>query len=146
MPTAAKLAAAIAFAAVAFFAAEVFKPAMPEGTKFGFFSQICAVIGALCGWFVMGGLVGRGYSAAWGSGVRTSITIAFWVLLGTSIYEMVLRSMKMRYDGPMEALTGAMELMMERGLLMLTPEVLGTLLVGGLLGGTLAEWANRRWS
>ena len=145
MPTAAKLFAAIAFAVVAYLAAELFKPAMPEGTQFGFFSIICAVIGLLNGWLVMGALVGRGMTAAMGFGVRTSVTIAVWALLGFSIYEMILRSMKMRYDGPMEAILAVFDLMLERGQLMLTPEVLGTLFVGGILGGLLAEWAGRQW-
>jgi len=145
MPTAAKLFAAFAFAAVAFFAAELFKPAMPEGTQFGLFSVICAVIGLLNGWIVMGSLVGRGMWAAMGFGVRTSVTIAVWALLGFSIYEMILRSMKMRYDGPMDAVLAAFALMLERGQMMLTPEVLGVLFTGGVLGGMLAEWAGRQW-
>ncbi len=145
MPTAAKLVAAVAFAVIAWLAAELCKPAMPEGTQFGYFTQICAVIGLLCGWFVMGSLVGRGMGSAMGYGVRTSVTIAAWALLGFCGYEMILRSMKMRYDGPMEAVLAVFDLMIERGQLMLTPEVLGTLLVGGLVGGVMAEWAGRQW-
>jgi hypothetical protein len=145
MPTAAKLVAAIVFAALGFMAAELFKPAMPEGTQFGLFSPICAGIGLLCGWIVMGPLAGFGTGAAMGSGVRTAATIAFWALLGFSIYEMVLRSMKLRYDGPMEAVLAVFDLMLERGRLMLMPELLGLLLVGGLLGGVVVEWAARRW-
>ncbi|NUB45158.1 TrgA family protein [Fertoebacter nigrum] len=145
MPTAAKLVAAIVFAALGFMAAELFKPAMPEGTQFGLFSPICAGIGLLCGWIVMGPLAGRGTWAAMGSGVRTAATIAFWALLGFSIYEMVLRSMKLRYDGPMEAVLAVFDLMLERGRLMLMPDLLGLLLLGGLLGGVLVEWAGRRW-
>src|SRR6056297_1256011 len=106
MPTAAKLLAAVAFAALGFLAAETVKPHMVEGTQFGVFSYICAGIGALCGWMVMGGLVGAGYRAAAGYGVRTAATLVFWALLGFSIYEMILRATKMRYDGPMDALTG----------------------------------------
>jgi hypothetical protein len=84
-------------------------------------------------------------SAAMGFGVRTSVTIAVWALLGFSIYEMILRSMKMRYDGPMDAVLGVFALMLERGQMMLTPEVLGVLFTGGVLGGMLAEWAGRQW-
>ncbi|MDZ4094008.1 MAG: TrgA family protein [Paracoccaceae bacterium] len=145
MPTAAKLFAAVAFAAIGYFAAELFKPSMPETTQFGQFSLICAGIGVLCGWIVMGPLAGKGYSAAAGFGTRTAVTIAFWALLGFSIYEMVLRSTKMRYDGPMEAVAGAIGLMAEYGVLMMTPAVLGVLVLGGMLGGMFAEWAARRW-
>lgn len=145
MPTAAKLFAAVAFAIVGYLAAEAFKPAMPEGTQFGVFGLVCAGIGALCGWFIMGRLAGLGYYAASGFGARTSVTLVFWALLAFSLREMILRSTKLRYDGPMEALTAALALMLEYGRLMLTPEVLGTLLVGGLLGGVLTEWAAKRW-
>ncbi|MDN5788482.1 TrgA family protein, partial [Pseudorhodobacter sp.] len=69
MPTISKLVAAFAFAIVAAFAAELFKPQMPEGTQFGYFTVICAVIGLICGWRVMGNLVGRGYRAAMGYGL-----------------------------------------------------------------------------
>ena len=64
MPTAPKLFAAIAFGLLAFFAAEALKPYLPEGTPFGFYSEICAAFGVLTGWMMMGKMAGRGYSAA----------------------------------------------------------------------------------
>ena len=145
MPTAAKLVAAVAFAAVAFFAAEIFKPAMPPDTQFGYFSYICASISALCGWFVMGGLVGRGSSAAIGSGIRTITTAVFLLLLLFSGREMILRAMKLRYHGPMDAIQAMFGLVVDFGRMMLTPEELGTLLIGGALAGLLADWSARRW-
>lgn len=145
MPTAAKIFAAAAFAVVGFLAAEAFKPGMPDGTPFGAFSMIVAVIGLLTGWMVMGGLAGRGYGAAAGSGVRTSVTVVFWALLGFSIYQMVLLSLKKRYDGPFDAIIGIFELMYENGLIAATVPVGTVLLVGGVLGGWLSEWASRRW-
>ncbi|QLQ18429.1 MAG: TrgA family protein [Exiguobacterium profundum] len=41
---------------------------MPEGTQFGWFSEISAGIGFLCGWIVMGGLVGRATPRRWPRG------------------------------------------------------------------------------
>lgn len=146
MPTAAKLFAALAFAAVGFFAAEAFKPALPEGTQFGFFTEICAALGALCGWRISGALAGKGYYASSGYGVRTSVTIVFWALLGFSIYEMVLRSMKLRYDGPFEAVVAVFDLAYGYLLLMGRSDFLIILVAGGILGGMLTEWASRRWS
>jgi hypothetical protein len=52
----------------------------------------------------------------------------------------------MLYDGPMEAVLGVFEIMLDYGRMMLQPDVLGVLAVGGILGGMLAEWAGRRWS
>ncbi len=145
MPTAAKLFAALAFAATGFFAAELFKPGMPPGTVFGPFSLVVAGIGALTGWLVMGDLTGRGYRAAAGFGLRTALTVTFWALLAFSILEMVKLATKMRYDGPMDAIIGIFQLMLEYGRLVLLPPVLIALGVGGVLGGWLAEWAGRRW-
>jgi hypothetical protein len=146
MPTAAKLVAAVLFAMTGFLAAETFKPQMPEGTAFGAFSLIVAGIGLICGWRVMGGLVGRGYLASAGFGLRTSVTIVFWALLGFSIHRMVSLSLSaMPYDGPMEAIVGIFEEMVEYGKLLLARDVIIALAVGGIFGGMAAEWASRRW-
>jgi hypothetical protein len=146
MPTAAKLTAAVAFAIVAYLAAVAFVPHLPEGSQIGLFREITAVIGFGTGWLVMGGLVGHSYRDAAGSGVRTSVTLVFCALLGFSIYLMVKKSFKMIYDGPMEAVLAVFEIMMEYGRMMLVPDVLGVLALGGVLGGIAAEWAGRRWS
>jgi hypothetical protein len=146
MPTAAKLVAAVFFAALGFLMAEAYKPTQPPETQFGSFSFICAGIGLLCGWLVSGSLAGKGYGKAWGNGVRTAITTVFFALLAFSLYTMILRSMKLRYDGPMEALTAAIDLMREYGMLMLDQRFLLTVLIGGFVGGIVTEWSSRRWT
>ncbi len=93
----------------------------------------------------MGNLVGKGYGEAAGSGLRTSVTLVFFALLGFSTYHMILQSTKMVYDGPMDAVLGIFDFMMENGRAMLTAGVLGVLGIGGLVGGMVAEWASRRW-
>ena len=145
MPTAAKLVAAIAFGLVAFIAAHLFIPALPEGTQTRGFRELSAGVGVLCGWLVMGGLVGRGYYAALGSGVRTSMTILFFCLLGFSVREMLKRSMQQIYDGPMEAVVAIFDVMLYYGKMMGTPNMPLALLIGGFAGGFAAEWAGRRW-
>ncbi|MEZ5911927.1 MAG: TrgA family protein [Paracoccaceae bacterium] len=147
MPTAAKLIAAITFAVIAFVAAETMKPHLPEGTQFGQFSLICAGIGAAVGWTVMGELAGRGMRAAMGYGIRTSVTIGFWALLGFSVYEMIQRSLDLRYNGLSEGVEGAMQLILDYGAVLLQAhDVLAVLLAGGLLGGLLTEFVSRRWT
>lgn len=146
MPTAAKLIAAIGFAILGYLAAELVKPHMPAGTQFGIFSFVCAAIGLLCGWLVMGGLVGEGWVRASGYGIRVSATLVFWAILLFSIYEMVRRATKLRYDGPMEAIVAVFGIGLEYGRVLLSPDVLGALLIGGALIGIVSEWATRRWS
>lgn len=145
MPTAAKLVAALAFAVLGYLAAEVFKGTMPERTVWGYFTPVSAVIGLVCGWGVMGGLVGRGYQAAIGFGLRTMVQAVLLVVVVFSIYGAVLRSTKLSYDGPMEAVLGMFQLALEYLGKIATQPMMGTLLLGGILGGVAAEWANRRW-
>ncbi|WP_068110617.1 TrgA family protein [Tropicimonas marinistellae] len=147
MPTAAKLFAAVAFGFVAFFASEIFKPILPEGTKFGLLTPINTFLGLLSGWYVMGQLAGRGYFAAAGSGVRTIAVALFYVLVTWSCYEMVVRSTRRYYDGPTDALAGMTDLIAEYFLLMVSdPQVPIVLLAGGVLAAFLSEWASERWA
>lgn len=147
MPTAARLFAALSYAAVAFFASESFKPVLPEGLGTGYLSEVNAVIGLLTGWFVMGRLAGEGYRRAVAQGIRTTAVLVFYVLLLHSVLEMFRLSMRMRYDGPMDAVIGMLEKAMEYGRLVVTsPEVMAILLLGGVLAAWLSEWAARRWN
>lgn len=148
MPTASKLVACVFFAVLGYVMAESYKRGYPVGEQpaFGNFSFICAAIGLICGWMVVGTLSGKGYGKAWGLGVRTAITTVFWALLGFSIYTMVERSTKGRYGGsPMEALSGAIGLVVENGQRALTSHFLLTLFIGGVIGGLVTEFARKRW-
>lgn len=146
MPTAAKLIAAVCFAAVGWFAAHLYVPALPEGTQTGFIREIAAFIGLICGWRILGRLAGRGYGESMGLGLRTSVTIVFWVLVFASIYEMVKRSTKLRYDGPMEAVLGAFDIALGYGQMLANPQMLAVLVLGGIVAGYAAEFAARHWS
>lgn len=147
MPTAAKLFALIGFAAMGFFATEIYKPLLPEGTQMGMFTPVNVIVAALCGWFVTGRLAGKGYYAAAGAGVRTAAVALFYVLLIWSGWEMLQRSMDLYYDGPAEALQEMMGLLAEYVMLGLTdPQVGIALLIGGILAAFLSEWAARQWN
>lgn len=145
MPTAAKLVSGIAFAALAFFAAEIFKPHFSESTQFGAMSQVSALIGLVCGWRVMGPNAGRGYFASMNYGVRASLTTVFFALVVFSIEEMVGAAFRKLYHGPLEAILGAVAIGTGFARKLLVPDMMLLLLVGGALCGLLAEWAARRW-
>ncbi len=145
MPTAAKLFAAFAFAVLAFFTAEVFKPHMPEGTKFGYFSFVSALIGLVAGWRVMGPEAGRGNWQAVNSGIKTSAVMVGMALIIFSTYEMLLLAFRPAYKGPMEAIVGIFELAIDFLLTMIAWDVIAVLIIGGALAGLLSEWAARRW-
>ena len=145
MPTAAKIIGAVLFAALTLLLATLYIPQLPKGTQLGYFRQITAGIGFFCGWLVMGSQVGYGYRAAAEAGLRTSLIIVFWALLGFSIYIMVDRSMKMMYDGPMEAVLGVFQLMFEYGKKLVVVELIVTAVFGGILAGQATEWVGKRW-
>jgi hypothetical protein len=145
MPTAAKLVSAVLFALVAAYAAHIFIPILPEGTQTGWLRQVSAAIGFLVGWQVMGRNVGKAYAESAATGLRASITALFLTLLAFSVYTMILRSTKMLYDGPMEAILGVFDLMIYYGKMMGDRTFLGVLAVGGMISGLIAEFVGRRW-
>jgi len=61
MPTASKLAAAVAFALVAFFTLQTLVPHLPEGTQLGYAREISAAIGFAVGLLMLGRAAGGGY-------------------------------------------------------------------------------------
>ena len=146
MPTAAKLVAALMFAAVGWLAANAHVPSLGENAAVGLFRELTALIGLIVGWRVMGRRAGHGYGEAMGAGLMTSVVVAFYALLLFGVYLMIQRAMSAQsYDGPMEAVLGVFEIMLEQVQKMATVGVLGALVVGGLLGGAATEWAGKRW-
>lgn len=145
MPTAAKLFAAFAFTLVAFFAAEIFKPHMSEGTQFGVFSQISALIGLVCGWRILGREAGHGWLESVNSGLKTTVAMIALALVIFSIEEMLVMAIRRSYDSPMEAVVGAVSIGVDFVQKMFVPDVLIVLFAGGILSGLLAEWTARRW-
>ncbi|MFE3837150.1 TrgA family protein [Pseudogemmobacter sonorensis] len=147
MPTSAKLVAALWFAAVGWLAANAHVPALGENAQIGFFREITAAIGLLCGWMVSGALAGRGGVEAVGTGLRTSVTLTFFALLVFSVWQMVQLAFRRTYNeaGPMGAVMGAFELMIENAVAMLSVGVIGVLVLGGVVGGLVVEAAGRRW-
>ena len=146
MPTAAKLVAALCFAAVGWLAANAHVPALGENAAVGLFRELTALIGLIAGWRVLGNRVGRGTGEAVGAGLLTSVVLVFFALLLFAIYLMFQRALTAQpYDGPMDAVLGVFAIMMDQGRKMLTVGVLGVLVLGGVLGGAAAEWARNRW-
>lgn len=145
MPTAAKLFGAFGFALLGWVSAHLYSKGLPEGAQVGLLREGVAFLGMVSGWRVMGAGAGRGYYPAAGTGIRAMIVMVFFSLLLFSIYLMVLKSTKMLYDGPMEAVLGIFDLMLDYGRLLLNADVLVTLFAGSILAGWLSEFAGRHW-
>ncbi|MES2432918.1 MAG: TrgA family protein [Pseudomonadota bacterium] len=146
MPTASKLVAAVAYALLGLIAAQTFIKYLPEGTPLGHFREITAAIGFIVGWLVMGKLTRKGYRDAINSGLVTALLLVFWALLAFSLYYMIKKSTRMMYDGPMEAVLGVFQLMFDYGKMLVAPDMLGVILIGGIVAGLVSEWAGKRWS
>ena len=146
MPTAAKLIAAAFFGALAWFASDLVKPLLPEGTQTGWFNETMAAVGLFSGWIMAGKRAGDGWWASFGYGLTSSVLIVFWGVLIFAGYEMLDLSLKSRFGGPMQAIKAMIGIGIDYAMLIATPSIIGTLVVGGLFGGWLAEWVARRWS
>ena len=145
MPTAAKLIAAVAFALVGWFAAMAYIPRLPEGTNTGYFAQITSGLGFVIGWFTLGPNAGKGYVEGMSLGLRTSMLVVIWALVGFSTYAMIMRSTKMIYKNAGEAVLDVPIQMMNYCKVMGSVPLIMVLVIGGIVGGLATEFAGRRW-
>lgn len=150
MPTASKLVAALCFAFTGFFVAETYRVGLiardQAGLAFDGMQLVMAVIGALCGWRIMGRLTGKGWFPAVGTGLRTAVTAVFGALMVYAVQRMIKKALQRLYgDSPFEAVVDVFALMLDYAIQMAQPEVMVALVIGGALGGIASEFAGRRW-
>jgi len=145
MPTGAKLMAAVCFAVVGWVLANFYAINMPDAAAAGPIREVAALVGVIIGWTVMGPSVGNGYVEAAGSGIKTAVVLAVAALFLLALAEMLDNSVKMRYDGALDAILDVFQTMARRSEALLSMGVFGTILFGGIIGGLLTENAGRRW-
>jgi hypothetical protein len=145
MPTGAKLVAAVTFAVVGWVLANYYAVNMPDASSVGPIREGAAVVGALVGWQVMGPSVGKGYVEAAGAGIKTAVVLAVVALFLLALREMLDNSVKLRYDGALDAILDVFQTMARRSTGLVSFGVFGTILIGGIIAGLLTEKAGRRW-
>lgn len=145
MPNAARLVSAISLALIAFILSGQIMPLMPEGTGFGYFTWINVALGVLVGWIVMGKRAGRGTTPGINNGLTGVAALIFWGLFVQGCYEMFRQATRNRFDGPFEAVLAVFEIGAEYGMILLVPQIIATVLIGGVLAGLATEFAWRRW-
>ena len=145
MPTAARLVAALSLAALAWMVSGRLMAILPEHTAFGAFVYVNIIVGLLAGWFVVGKRVGSGWADAVGAGLTGVGAMVFWALFLQAANEMLRLALLRRFDGPVEALVAVFQKGLEFGEFLLDPQVLGLLVIGGVVTGLLAEKAERAW-
>ncbi|MCY4333051.1 MAG: TrgA family protein [Litoreibacter sp.] len=145
MPTAARLISAVLFALIGILVAGVVKPLLPEGQPTPYLYPVVIVIPMLCAWRVIGRLIGRGAVSAINTGVYGIVCAITFSVLAFAIGEMLKRSMRLQYGGPMDAITGMFGIFLEYAQLLIHPMAIGYLLVGGIVTGLIAEWSHHKW-
>ncbi len=145
MPSAIRLAGFVVFAAMGWVVSEMIIPLMPEGTNPGGFSIYNAILGAILGWVMMKPAVARSPSGPLGAGITTAVAIFFWGVFFYALAKMLSQSMKMRYDGPVEAVVNVFQIMMDYAVMIATPAIIITALVFGAFGGWFCGAVAKRW-
>lgn len=146
MPTAAKIVAALALAIVMYVATVNYIPNLPEGTQVHRIREIAAGIGFVCGWWIIGPQPGLTFMESLSNGLKGALVATFWTLMAAASYTMLQRSMRMMYDGVMEAVLGVFQQLVDFGALALAPGVVGVVVIGGMMAGAVARGTARRWS
>jgi hypothetical protein len=119
---------------------------MPDGTDFGWFNYVNALIGLCVGWSVMGKRAGRGIVAGINNGLTGTAVMMIWAIGVHACYEMFRLSMRNRYDGPMEAVTAIFLIGSEFGLIIATVPVIGVAVIGAVITGLATESASKHWT
>ncbi|MCW1917684.1 TrgA family protein [Rhodobacter sp. KR11] len=146
MPTFAKLAAAVVFAIVGYWAAVTYNTKLPDNVSLPRLPLSMLGLGILLGWFSMGPMAGKGYRDSVAYGLRTSVLIGFLAMFGVALLLMLRKSTNRMYRAdPFAALLDIPDLMYQYGNYMLQADVLMVLAAGGIIGGLLVEVTARRW-
>ncbi|MEJ6398857.1 TrgA family protein [Yoonia sp. 208BN28-4] len=146
MPTAGRLAGAVAFAVFGWYIATYAAQFFEEGRTPGYWVPLGVVAGIFTGWVVVGKRTGDGYASGLSNGITGTVTILFWMLFLLSFGDMIGKSMRRRYDGPVEAVVDVFALMGEYALRFAQPDLGTIIVVGGIAAGLFAEFFGKRFS
>ncbi|MCG7623332.1 TrgA family protein [Epibacterium sp. Ofav1-8] len=145
MPTAARLVAALALAALAFVVSGQIMPLMPENTDFGYFTHVNMALAAVVGWKIIGPRAGRGFVPGVNNGLTGMAVLVLLALFLQGAVEMFRLAHRHVYDDPFEALAAIFTIGLEYFFIMAVPTVLVTLVIGGALVGVIVDVSARRW-
>jgi len=78
--------------------------------------------------------------------VTGTVALVFWVLLLYSFFEMIKKSMRNSYDGPMDAIMNVFELMYRNALQLFNAEIGIAMVVGGVIAGLFSEYFGKKFT
>lgn len=146
MPTAGKLLGAASFAILCWLVSGMIPPLLPEGTPTPMLQPVNAAVGFVMGWTILGRNAGSGLVATIGHASTTAVAVWFWCLLIWSGDEMLDRSMRLLYNGPVEALQDMASLAVEMIRTVGTVEIVGAMILGVFVTAVVTESAASRWA
>jgi hypothetical protein len=146
MPTAARLTAAICFGALALAFAYMAQAYFAEARQPSYWFYLNGAMGVIVGWVIAGSRAGAGIGSGIGSGITAGIGVLFWVFFLMSFADMINKSMRNAYDGPVEAVVGVFEIMGDYAVQFAVIDLGILMLVGSIVSGLIVEFAGSRWS
>lgn len=132
------------FAAFSFWAADLLRTTLPDSLPGHQLAKVAASLGLLFGWQMLGARAGYGYVASTGYAFTTLGLVVLWSLVIFSAAEMVERSLRKFYEGPMEGLEAMVELFIEYAQYLPNPSFLWPALVGTVFVGGVVEFVAQR--
>ena len=145
MPTAGRLAGAISFLILGLALAFIAMPLFEEGKMPSWWFPLAGAAGLWTGWVVVGTRTGNGWAAGIGNGITGVVALVFWIMFLFSFFEMIKKSMRNSYDGPMDAVMNVFELMYKNAIQLFNIEMGIAMVVGGLLAGLFSEFFGKRF-
>ncbi|NIZ13884.1 TrgA family protein [Phaeobacter sp. HF9A] len=145
MPTAARLIAALSLAILAFVVSGQIMPLMPQGTDFGYFTYVNMGLGIIVGWRLMGPRAGRGRVSGINNGLTGMAVLLLSGLFVQGAVEMFRLAYRHIYDNPFDALAAIFTIALEYFFVIAVPNVLLTLVIGGVICGLVTDVAKARW-
>jgi hypothetical protein len=145
MPTAGRLAGAIIFGLFGWYFAGLTIPFFPESNAPDYWLPASAALSLFVGWRICGTRAGQGYNPAIGSGLTTAFAIGFCMIFMLGFNQMISNSLRLRYDGPMEAIVDVFSQMLEFSLLFYDVTLIVTLFVGGVVCAWVTEYFGQRF-
>ena len=124
----------------------IMAPFFPEERPPQYLLPMCASFGLFIGWTVCGSRAGRGYSQAISNGLTSVGAFAFCVIGALAFNAMINNALRNRYDGPMDAIVGMFELMIEQAIAFLDIPFLATVILGGIVCALIAEYFGKNYS
>lgn len=148
MPTAARTVAALCIAFVAWIVSGLVKQALSDMPDFGYFVIFSVIVGALCGWTILGRRADRGrlgLTNAIGVGLTAMAMTVVWVLFTVSALESFQIAMDRTFHDPMKVIYGIYPIATRYGAVLLDTDILVLLIAGGAITGILAHTAGQKW-